>query len=163
MRDGSEGSPVAVVGDKRKAGSDIDELSSEGGVREMRRTRARRIAQDEVIPRLSLTTATDREVMPRLSLTAAGGFIGTLDHVRPQESKTVGSPVPSGVSLGRANRRPSKGTARSKSKNMSRGMKGRKSRVGSHPWMFIPSPSKTDTRTTKITKETTKFALPSVP
>jgi len=44
-RDGYKDDPVATAGGKRKAGSDVDRLDSEGGVRETRRMRAMRIAQ----------------------------------------------------------------------------------------------------------------------
>jgi hypothetical protein len=45
VRDGFKDGPVVVVGGKRKAESDADGLGSEGGLRETRRTRARRVAQ----------------------------------------------------------------------------------------------------------------------
>lgn len=81
-RDGCMDDPVAVVGGKRKAESDVDRLVSGGGVRETRRMRARRIAQDEgSTSQPSLAVAED----------LTSGL--DLDDVRPQESKTVGRTV----------------------------------------------------------------------
>jgi len=81
-RDGCNDDPVAVVGGKRKAGSDVDRLGLDGGVRETRRMRARRIAQDG-------------ESMSQPSLTVTEGLTGglELDDIRPQGSKTVGRMV----------------------------------------------------------------------
>jgi len=81
-RDGSKDDPVAVVGGKRKAGSDADRLGSEGGPRETRRMRAMRIAQGG-------------ESMSQPSLAVTEGLTGRLGlgDVRPQGSKTVGRMV----------------------------------------------------------------------
>jgi len=68
-----------TVGGKRKAVDDVDGLGSEGGHRETRRMRARRLAQNgELTSQLSLTVTEDRT--------------GTLelDDVQPRETKTVG-------------------------------------------------------------------------
>ena len=72
-RDGSKDDLVAVVGGKRKVGFDA------GGLRETRRMRARRVAQDgEPISQLSLTATEDLADTPKL------------DDVRPRKSKKVG-------------------------------------------------------------------------
>jgi len=82
MRDRCKDDPVAVVGGKRKTGSSVDGFGLEGGLRETRGTRARRIAQGG-------------ESRPQLSLTATEDLTGRLelDDVRPRESKTVGQAV----------------------------------------------------------------------
>ena len=78
-RDGSKDDLVAVVGGKRKVGFDAGGLDTEGGLRETRRMRARRVAQDG-------------EPILHLSLTATEDLADTLklDDVRPRESKKVG-------------------------------------------------------------------------
>ena len=67
------------VGGKREAGCDGGGLGPEGGLRETRRTRARRVAQNA-------------RVMSQLSVTATEDRTGTLelDGVRPQETEIVG-------------------------------------------------------------------------
>ena len=79
MRDRFRDGPTGGVGGKREAGCDGDRLGSEGGFRETRRTRARRVAQNE-------------RVMSQLSMMATEDRTGTLelDGVRPQETETVG-------------------------------------------------------------------------
>ena len=76
MRGGFED---GLVGGKRKAVDDVDGLGSEGGLRETRRMRARRVAQNvDLTSQLSLTVTEDRT--------------GTLelDDVRPRETTIVG-------------------------------------------------------------------------
>ena len=65
------------VGGKRKAMGDSDGLESEGGLRETRRMRAIRAAQNGEMLRLSATATEDRN-----------GTLG-LDGSRPQEINTV--------------------------------------------------------------------------
>ena len=76
MRDGYED---GGVGGKRKAGYDVDGLGSDGGLRETRRMRTRRLVQNG-------------ELISQLSSSVTGDGTGTLeqDNVRPQKSETVG-------------------------------------------------------------------------
>jgi len=78
VRDGfaEDASSVVGVGGKRKAGSDMNTLDLEGGIRETRRMRARRIAQGgEAMP---LRTTEDLADTPEPG------------HLRSQETKAVG-------------------------------------------------------------------------
>ena len=82
VRDGREGGPVAVAGCKRKAGSDVDGLGSNGGLRETRGMRARRIAQDG-----------GPTSQPPLTATGCPTRALELGDVRPQELEAVGYPI----------------------------------------------------------------------
>ena len=79
VRDGLEDNTVGGIGGKRKAGYDPDGMESEGGPRETRGMRAKRVA------------ARNGEMMAPLSMTATEDRTGTpkWDDVQPQETKIV--------------------------------------------------------------------------
>jgi len=84
-----------LVGGKRKAVDDVDGLGSEGGLRETRRMRARRLAQNGDLTSQPLLTVTE-------------GRTGTLelDDVRPRETTIVGRVGSEDLFFTRTNKRP---------------------------------------------------------
>ena len=142
------------VGDKRKAvavGGE-GESDSESRVRETRRMRARRLAQNgETAPRLSLTVAEDEIGKIEIGDSRTG--------LRGRKKVTVR--ISSAVSYRRAEKPGSSLTiTRLGSMNTPKATKTM-NRCGSHLWTTTTL-SKTERRSTEITKRTTSFGLPYV-